>query len=104
MSVACVNDMISNPPNSKTVRSAVKKNPFLILKDPEMNKNTEYTKTENKIEVKLKISVLEFVRKMCVITEKNGGFLQNRVSVCVWHLAPLLSGNEVRIFFQNLAV
>lgn len=95
MSVSCVNNMISNPSNTKTVKSTVKKNPFLLLNKTEINESSKHTKTENKIESKLKISVLEFIRKMCVITEKDGGFLQNRVSVCVWHLAPLLSGNEV---------
>lgn len=95
MSVACVNDMISNPSNSKTVRITMKRNPFHFLHKSDESKNTEHTKTENKLETELKISVLKFIQKMCAITVRDGGFLQNRVSVCVWHLAPLLSGNEV---------
>ena len=65
--------------------------------------NNENIKIGNTIsqsfESKLKISILQFIRKMSKITMKVGGFLNNCASVCVWHLFPLLSSLEVRLFF-----
>ena len=63
--------------------------------------NNENIKIGNTIsqsfESKLKISILQFIRKMSKITMKVGGFLNNCASVCVWHLFPLLSSLEVRL-------
>ena len=50
-------------------------------------------------ESKLKILILQFIRKMSKITMKVGGFLNNCASVCVWHLFPLLSSLEVHLFY-----
>lgn len=50
---------------------------------------------ENVVELKLKISILQFVRKLCDISEKVGGYLRDCVSVCAWHTLPLLSRYEV---------
>ena len=65
--------------------------------------NNENIKIGNTIsqsfESKLKISILQFIRKMSKITMKVGGFLNNCASVCVWHLFPLLSSLEVRSFY-----
>ena len=74
-------------------------NSFLLLQNNQKmaNKNV-FIERENAVELKLKISILSFIRKLCEIGEKVGGYLQDSVSICVWHVTPLLSQNEVSEF------
>ena len=97
------NDKNHDDENEKKISN----NSFFFMKNKKQINLSKSVKRENgetentfspisSTEIKLKISLLQFIRKMCEITGKFGGFLQNCVSVCVWHLFPLLSALEVR--------
>ena len=85
--------------NDKSLRekeSKFNKNSLLISSNVKNKKTVNEKIPSSSTDKKLKISILKFITKMCEITGKFGGFLQNYVSVCVWHLFPLLAEIEVR--------
>ena len=98
--------MISNNViKSNENKTKLQKNALLIMKNKTKSNNPKSVKNDKikfgniipqSVESKLKISLLQFIRKMSEITMKIGGFLNNCASVCVWHLFPLLSALEVR--------
>ena len=60
------------------------------------NTGNNTSRNENTIEMKIKKSILGLIRDLCVITGEYGGYLDNCVGLCVWHIAPLLSQHEVK--------
>ena len=71
-------------------------NSLLLLQTYQKSVNKDISVgRENAVELKLKISILQFLRKLCDISEKVDGYLRDCVSVCAWHTLPLLSQYEV---------
>ena len=97
LSVLSVNKMLTKNSERKNNKSNGNNiNSFLFLQNNQKSSNQNILiGRENAVELKLKISILQFIRKLCEIGEKFGGYLQESVSVCVWHITPLLSQYEV---------
>ena len=90
------NNYDNNDKSLSGKENKLNKNSLIISSNVKNEKTVNEKIPSSSTDKKLKISILKFISKMCEITGKFGGFLQNYVSVCVWHLFPLLAEIEVR--------